>query len=170
MIMRIVAAGLMGALMLTAWIATGSSPQPGGNFGSCELFREYPEYHDQNASVAKLTVVTLNDGDAFCRLLRLTSKHPLEGKPPVVWCGYEGFDEEFHYASALKFPGEIYRVRRTLVNQERLVRTFTRGEPEDQEERGTTISWPVSTIASEWLNRADLDRSLIPVDPSDVPQ
>lgn len=162
--MRVSCMCQMGAAFLSAVFASGTGSP------TCDLFDEFPDkYSDKNASVSRLVVVTLNDGDDFCRLLALESKHPLQGQPPMGWCWYMGFDRDYHYAEGLRNPDEIYRVRRDAVSSKQIARVFEQRQRQNHDSEGTTISLPVPKLAGQWFLWAKLDSSLIPLDMTDVP-
>lgn len=168
----------------------------GGAMRSSQLAQEFPKrFDDGNASVEQvfvehvdyeavaglpgplvvtspIDVVTLTDGGSFCDLFDLKFELPIAGKPRLPWCRYEGFDGDYHYAQCIRDPREIYRVPRAKVDAEHLGRKMVERKGRGREGEGTSVSIPVSTAASLYLRRANLDRSLIPIPPLelDVPQ
>lgn len=172
----------------TMLLAAGSASSP--TMRTSHLAKEFPkQFDDRNAIVERVTVeylnifkleadgrpridqapvnlVTLNDGDAFCRLLGLTFGPPQKDKPRMGWCRYEGRDAQYHYLQCIKYPDEIYRVRRTLVDDEKLIRALVTWDNESRD--WDDVALPIFAAASMYLMQADLDRCLIPVAPEDL--
>jgi hypothetical protein len=163
----------------TMLLAAGSSSDPA--MRSSHLAKEFPkQYDDRNAVVeqitvefpnfdavagagvviekAPVTIVTITDGAAFCRLFDLTFDQPRS--PRTAWCKYSGSDFQYHYLQGNKWPEEIYRVRRALVPDEKLSGIVLAQGPEAD----NGLVWiPFSCAADFYLERANLDRSLVPI-------
>ncbi len=132
---------------------------------SCRLLKTFPdEFKNDETSVASLVVVTFSNSKAFLRLFALEFENPVPDHPPMSWCGYEGFDDDYHYASALASPDEVYRIRRTLIEDDDIVKVLVPREAKARKERrlGTSASLPTGVLNGYFLHRSnELDRSLI---------
>ena len=103
---------------------------------ACELFQHFPGEFDQEAAdLDAFTVVTLADSRDFSKLLLLDVKYGPEmasndqrdvRQLRMRWCEYVGFNAEFHYAYSKVAPREIYRIKRSLIDDASVVRSLER--------------------------------------------